>query len=353
MSIGKIKNKFVLDMDKLETFNFPLDEFCSLTVNYKKIKYEFLFRFSSQNKNLICFGSGAFSKHQFGNPPNYKRHSWEEDFDESVIYYNDPTLYDMLENTNSDKKRWLVGWCAGSKKHWYLDIIYQIIEILSKKQEIDNKNMLFFGSSGGGFTSLMLATMFKNSYAVVNNAQMFCEPRKFLMNLIRESCYNNISKEKYEKKYKYRTDIIEMIKKERYVPYAYIIVNLCNTRPVDEADLKDQFIPFIKELSKIEYYDNDKIKALFYYHNAGHGGMLDKEKTINIIKDYFITHAHKENQNYLEKKEIVKINENTEPPDRIAIKNIKNIEKIENIEHSPNKSLLKLLKNKIIDNIKK
>ena len=51
--------KFILNMDELEYAKFPLDELFSLEVNNNNVKYEFIIRFSSINKNLICFGSGA------------------------------------------------------------------------------------------------------------------------------------------------------------------------------------------------------------------------------------------------------------------------------------------------------
>lgn len=148
MDIGKL----VVDFEELKLFNFPLDELFELQVNYKNIKYEFLARFASQNRNMICFGSGAINRKHFS-LPLYNRHSWNGEFEESVIYYNDPTLYNNNEIT--------LGWGIGKIEEWYLLSISHIIKILSNINEIKPENMLFFGSSGGGFTSVILAVMFK------------------------------------------------------------------------------------------------------------------------------------------------------------------------------------------------
>jgi predicted rRNA methylase YqxC with S4 and FtsJ domains len=46
-----------------------------------------------------------------------------------------------------------------------------ILKILISQLKIPEYNVLFYGSSAGGFMSLMLAGMFDNSIAVVNNPQ--------------------------------------------------------------------------------------------------------------------------------------------------------------------------------------
>ena len=68
-------NQFVIDMDELKFADIPVNRFFHLQVNYNNVKYEFLIRFSSTNKNLVCFGSGAYDPTNF-KPPVYNRHSW-------------------------------------------------------------------------------------------------------------------------------------------------------------------------------------------------------------------------------------------------------------------------------------
>ena len=66
----------------------------------------------------------------------------------------------------------------GKIDDWYLLVIADIIQILALKNNIKPKNVLFFGSSGGGFTAIMLSTFIKNSSVIVNNPQIFCRGLK-------------------------------------------------------------------------------------------------------------------------------------------------------------------------------
>ena len=59
----------------------------------------------------------------------------------------------------------------GVKNQWYLETLSKIIRKLAKNQNVIEDNILFFGSSGGGFISLCLATLIKNSKVLVNNLQ--------------------------------------------------------------------------------------------------------------------------------------------------------------------------------------
>ena len=160
-----ITQNFNLTLNEIETFNFPLNKEFKLKVTHNNVEYDFVVKLSSKNKNLIAFGSGAFSRDKTTrsgkliNPPYIHRWSWYKYFDESFIAYADPMFY-------LDEKLTL-GWYVGTKD-WYLEIISEIIKKIAMNHNISNKNMLFFGSSGGGFSSIGLACLIKDSKALVN-----------------------------------------------------------------------------------------------------------------------------------------------------------------------------------------
>lgn len=301
------KKKFILKIQELEQFKFPLDELFSLQVNYNNVKYEFIIRFSSSNKNLICFGSGAYDRKKLS-PPIYNRHYWQSEFEESVLYYNDPTLYIVPESPLKWNNSYLpLGWGVGKGNEWYLLVIADIIHILAKRNDITPENMLFFGSSGGGFTSIVLSTLIKNSAALVNNPQIFCRNLEDHFENIRITCFDNLDSETMLSRYGHRIDVIETFKYENYVPYITYIVNLNS-----EVDILDQFIPFINKLASLDEF-NDQLKVLFYRNEDGHNGVIDKEKTIKLIKDHFKSASESiiENKDYLSSKKLYenKINE--------------------------------------------
>ena len=276
-----INHKLIVNMDELNETEFPLDKLFSLKVNSNDVKYEFLIRFSSSNKNLICFGSGAYDPKKLS-PPIYNRHSWQKEFKESVIYYNDPTLYNSSNRPlKYNSPRLPLGWGIGKHEDWYLSTIANIIVILASKNKIKPENILFFGSSGGGFTSVILSTLIKNSSAIVNNPQMFCWALPDHFDNIINVCFDNLDINFVLNKYKYRFSVIELFKRENYVPLIKYLININS-----KVDLVDQFIPFINELASFEKLDNDLI-ILAYSSENGHNGVLSPEDTIAMIKEHF------------------------------------------------------------------
>lgn len=149
-----------------------------------------------------------------------------------MIFYNDPTLYNNPKLT--------LGWCIGKNDEWYLPVISDIIRILASKNNIKPKNILFYGSSAGGFTSIMLSTLIKNSASIVNNPQIFI--LKYVesqVNHMLNACFDNLELEKVLTYYKYRFDAVELFKHEKYVPYITYLVNM------DSRLDTIQLIPFI------------------------------------------------------------------------------------------------------------
>lgn len=265
--------KFVCEIDELKFLEFPLDELFFLQVNHNNVKYEFLIRFSSNNKNLICFGSGAYAPEEKISLPIFRRHSWQNKFEESVIYYNDPTLYN-----NPDL---LLGWGVGKNDEWYLMVISNIIRILASKNDISPENMLFFGSSGGGFTSIILSTFIKNSAVMVNNPQMFLiKYVSAVFDKMINSCFDNLELETILTQYNYRFDVVEIFKHEQHMPQITYIVNTDS-----ENDIFNQLIPFINSLASFEHFNI--INVILYHDEQGHGGVFDTQETIKLIKNHF------------------------------------------------------------------
>ena len=270
-----------LDFNEIDGFDFPIDIPFELHINYNKIVYSFIIKFSSKNKNLICFGPGAHardatnSKGKLLRPPYYDRWSWYKYFDESFIAYSDPIfLYD---------EKITLGWFVGDENQWYLETLSKIIKKLSHCQNILHENILFFGSSGGGFSSVGLGTLIKGSKVLINNSQFFImNYRKYhvenLMGILKQR-FNESSVEKIVKLLNYRLDVVELFKREKYIPKITYYLNL-----ESDHDVNCQYVPLVNELSKLDLY-NDELNVKFYRevkdvpHNP-----LATQKTINIIK---------------------------------------------------------------------
>lgn len=279
-----LSNKEInLKIDEIENFDFPQDEDFKLKVTHNNVEYDFVVKLSSRNKNLIAFGSGAFSRDRTTSsgklikPPYIHRWSWHKYFDESFIAYADPMFYLDDELT--------LGWYVG-EKDWYLEIISKIIEKICINQNISHNNILFFGSSGGGFSSIGLSCLIKDSKALVNISSFSVrdiseQHYENLMNVLKREL--NLSEEEIIEKINYRLDIIELFKYKHYIPPISYYINYNS-----ELDLNERCMPFLNKILELDEFNNDL--SIHFYHDSdetsgGHVPMGNKE-TINIIKLY-------------------------------------------------------------------
>ena len=213
-----VDNIIYCEFEELEDVVFLYNQRFGLCITFNNVKYEFLLNLKENCDKLIVFGSGAYSmskpRERFG--PKFDRWSW--DFEYSTIHYNDPTLY-----LSKDMK---AGWGVGKTDDWYLGNIAKIISIISKKINVFNKNILFFGSSQGGFTAIVLSILIKESKALADIPQfdLFTYWSFHWENLKKYSFLENDDSIIFEK-YGYRTNIIELIKKEKYIPNIVLILD--------------------------------------------------------------------------------------------------------------------------------
>ena len=270
-----------LNFDEISSFKFPLDEPFGLQIIYDNTLYCFITRFSSKNKNLICCGPGAHERNVVKNgevikPPFFARWSWEKYYSESYIAYADPMYF------YDDKIK--IGWFVGNKKQWYLKDLSIIIQELCKNQKIQNNNILFFGSSLGGFTSVVLGTLIRNSKVLINNSQLFILNYKKpfpeqVLDIVHES-FDGTEKNEMINEIKYRLDVVELFKKENYAPFITYYVNT-----ESENDIFKHEIPFLEKVYKLEQFNGLDIINYREVKEFPHQP-LPPEKTIELIKEY-------------------------------------------------------------------
>ena len=266
-----VETTYKMNIDEISTYNFPKNEYFGLEIIENNVKYEFIIKISSESKGLLCLGPGVIDQ-KTKSIPRFQRYRWKDDFEESVIYYFDPTLY-------LDPKLGAC-WCMGTKDDWYLEKISKIIEKIVYNGKIKNENILFYGTSMGGFVSAMLSTMIKGSSALVGNFQysIFKVHTKKYLNDVKEVCFQNLDDKTLLEKYGYRFNLIKMFKKENYVPPIIYYVN-ANSK----ADILLQCIPFIKGLEKLDYSDND-VEIIIYHDQNGHQSRISYEEAYPLIQ---------------------------------------------------------------------
>ena len=253
----------------------PLNKRVGLVVILNNIKYEFLIHIKSNKDELICLGPSGLPDMEhidkFKSRPVFTRHRWN--FDKSIILYNDNTRYVWDGAVGC-------GWGIGLPDDYFLENIKDMIVKIAQHFHILNKNILFYGSSMGGFTSIQLATMIKDSYAIAENPQI--DARNWIKTFYLK---RGMESELYEEKtlsqieaYKY--NVLNMIKKENYIP------NLIIIHDINSEDIKYHLMEFIEELSKLPFKEDDfhKIKIIIE--------PMNKHGPIPIKRLFEIFNAH-------------------------------------------------------------
>lgn len=294
-----VKDIITLNINEIDSYNFPLNKVFGLEIINDGIKFCFIIKFSDTNKNLICCAPVAHQRNsktsdgKLITPPYFDRWSWYKYFDESFIAFADPIFF-YDENIT-------VGWFVGDKNQWYLETVAKIITKLSKKQNIFPNNILFYSSSGGGFASVGLGTLIKGSKVIIDNSQLFIMnfhegDKKNLFNTLYKE-FPGCSKSEIIDKINYRLDVIELFKKYEYIPPIHCYVNL-----ESDEDLYDQCIPFIEEIKNLKFYSNNLTVFLYKDEKEKPHAPMPSETTINIIKSFsncYLYNAKEDNTNVL------------------------------------------------------
>ncbi|HWJ76917.1 MAG TPA: glycosyl transferase family 2 [Niallia sp.] len=258
----------------LKNFRFPQSEApFLLTVMKENVKFEFLIRLKQESEKAIVFGSGAYDATSDLEPPIFQRHKWVKHFKENLIYYNDPTLYHGQIN---------MGWGFGFEDRFYLEEIADILGILLDKASIKRTKTLFYGSSAGGYMSLLLGGLLKDSKVLVNNPQTIVwNYYDRHVNAMFSSAHHTLTRDEIIERYAYRLSSIEFYRKINYIPEVIYLQNVAS-----ERDLTHHLNPFITGLEQLDehLFTNNITIRLYSDKKSGHSP-LNLEKTVANINE--------------------------------------------------------------------
>ena len=103
--------------------------------------------FKKESTKLVVMLQGAIDRTKI-QLPIFQRWSWAEDIEASVLILNDPTLF------GNDLR---LGWWQGEEEQYAIPSAGEFIKLVIDKLGYSVKDLLFFGSSAGGFSALMMA----------------------------------------------------------------------------------------------------------------------------------------------------------------------------------------------------
>lgn len=235
----------------MESEDFLSDGGSIYDIVWDRVHYKFFVYYKPDSSQSVIFGTGNIGQHP---DPYFARITWAHELPCTAIYYSDPTSY---------KPPCTLGWGYGTNDRWYLKDIAALLEKILAKLGIPVSNTLFYGSSGGGFTSIMLAAMLR-SRATVINPQFILEnfDPKFVTHL------KQVCLKEGEHLLPERTHVSTFFEQEGYFPPLHIIQNIRA-----EHDLRTQISPFLEELSALPMDCTELLRMEFYSHEDGHNGM--------------------------------------------------------------------------------
>lgn len=250
---------------------FPINKRFGLVVRLNGIKYEFLLNLKEYSDTILVLAPPAIEGTQlkkFCSRPYFSRQSW--DFNESTIYFEDPTRY--VYSLKS-------GWGIGTPNEWFLDNIKNIILKIVHFFEISDEKLIFFGSSSGGFTSIQLATLVKDSLAIADCPQTDLRKWHYYWKDLKRTIFNQFSDDEIDSKFDYRISVIDNMIKENYIPKLLFISTL------NENDIDSQTVPFIQQLKNLPFKNYSFSRIKIFINPVDFHGPIYKNDAFNLLEN--------------------------------------------------------------------
>jgi len=258
--------KKILRFEDIKTISFKQPVPTLYEIFWDDVKFEILVNYKSKSHYATVFGSAAIPLVAKQKMPIFNRMSWMGEISCTGIWYSDPTLY--LE------EKLTLGWGYGTNQRWYLKDIAHLIRCILANLNIQTKDTLFYGSSGGGFMSMALATMLHSKATVINPQFQVNDYLPAAVEALKRAALlpgDQLLEE--------RISIAALMRRERYVPLLHIISNVQS-----EEDALLQLPSFLKQLSLYDVDCTNKLQVDFYSDDERHNGMPAKADCLRDIE---------------------------------------------------------------------
>jgi hypothetical protein len=206
--------------------------------------------------------------------PKFDRWSWHRKFPGTVICISDPTLYLAPDHLK-------IGWYVGTSAKDWMTSLADLVLTIAEKLGVACENIVSYGSSGGGFASLMLACRLGPATGVAINPQIFVldYSRRFVDEFL-EIAFENRAPEQLGEEEKKRLSVVAAFKEAAATKY--VIVQ--NT--LDRVHYVRHFGKFCKTIGinpSEAYAVQGRVRTILYSSPNGHGGE-PREMVADIIK---------------------------------------------------------------------
>lgn len=253
-----IKN---INFKDIENEDFKPNILTRYDIKWEGVNFQFLIKYVPNSKKVVVFSNGAIrAGFDFSKLPVYSRSAYANDIPYTCIYCFDPTVY-MYDNL-------LLGWGYGKENRFILEnSAYLLLQILTK-QNISLKDVLYMGSSGGGFQSILLATMLRGKAFAINPQLILTDyfGGRPLIDHVNDLILSRIN-------------CVEFFFRERFMPDLHIKINSTDTTHLLA------YSRFIKDIVEKQIYFGENLRSSFYCREGGHSAMVERPVEISWIID--------------------------------------------------------------------
>lgn len=233
-------------------------------VEVQGIKLECRLNQKVKNDYLIVTPNGAVNR-KTAELPVFARWNWHGIFNSSILAISDPTLY-LDDNLP-------IGWFAGTKYQKISTFVADAILKVASLLDIPPNRIIFWGSSAGGYASILLAAQIDGANFISANGQtQIINYYKGHIESYRQLFDSNATAESLAKNYPKQWSAITALQSsydKKKITCGVIVQNTVDTKHYNE-----HYIPFCEYFHlPIEGGINDKLNlhSLVFTHEKGHG----------------------------------------------------------------------------------
>lgn len=245
----------------LKNLNFQNSFDVDLVNDYvTPIKYQ---RIGNSSRHYILF-NGALNKN-FKMYPIFNRHKWGAKINANML-----NIYDSALNPGKD---YLLGWYYGTQQRPLANEILPLINTLKTQRNLTNKDLVFYGSSGGGWAALRYASLFPGSLAVAINPQIDILRYQYETSIrtFLQHSYPGMERSAIESTYSsdFKINPLPYLKSADGDRSRFILAQ----NIVDEHHYQHHYLPFWGNFSKNSQggWDDDRHNySVVYDHPSGH-----------------------------------------------------------------------------------
>lgn len=235
---------------------------------YGDINFYFKAYLKDKSNKIIFFSNGAVNR-KTKTPPVFMRSSWSEDFESNCIFIDDRTIHE--NNLN-------IGWGVGTKERHFLADISQITKRISNILNVQSSNVFYYGSSAGGFMSMILASKHRETTAIVNNPQTsVLDFNKGFVDKLCNAIFPNMDKEEIKRIYSERLNVEQAFLVNDNIPRIFYLQNRKCQR-----DMETQYHPFLRKVRQNNIDEELFTYILYNDHEADHNP-LRRTDTVRVI----------------------------------------------------------------------